>query len=162
MYYNISPERRYDFIPQLVYHIIFQCLYLFLQADFGTLKVSGYIRGQPLSVNGLVHIPGWGDFQLLQIDAPEDPHPVLLGAARRLPAENVMEEGSRLLEKADPAKQESLVSENIPDPMDAEQTWPTAEELAEAELARKNKIVKRVPKGTSEYQAAWIPDSDAG
>ena len=45
--------------------------------------VTGYVRGQPLSVNGLVHVPGWGDFQLLQIDAPEDPHPLLLGASRR-------------------------------------------------------------------------------
>ncbi|XP_050597892.1 pre-rRNA-processing protein TSR1 homolog [Bombus affinis] len=43
--------------------------------------------------------------------------------------------------------------------MDAEQTWPTEEELAEAKAQRK-KIVKRVPKGTHEYQAAWIPDED--
>ena len=45
--------------------------------------------------------------------------------------------------------------------MDAVQTWPTEEELAEAKAQRK-KIVKRVPKGTSEYQAAWIPDEDGG
>lgn len=59
--------------------------------------------------------------------------------------------------------QESLQNENIPDPMDAEQTWPTEEELAEAEAEqKKKKIVKRVPKGTSAYQAAWIPDIDGG
>lgn len=46
--------------------------------------------------------------------------------------------------------------------MDAEQTWPTEEELAEAAANRKRKIVKVVPKGTSEYQAAWIPDEDGG
>lgn len=46
--------------------------------------------------------------------------------------------------------------------MDAEQTWPTEEELAEAAAKMKKKIVKIVPKGTSEYQAAWIPDEDAG
>ena len=45
--------------------------------------------------------------------------------------------------------------------MDAEQTWPTEEELAEVKAQRK-KIVKRVPKGTHEYQAAWIPDEDRG
>lgn len=44
--------------------------------------------------------------------------------------------------------------------MDAEQTWPTEEELAEA--TAKKKITKIVPKGTSEYQAAWIPDEDGG
>lgn len=46
--------------------------------------------------------------------------------------------------------------------MDAEQTWPTKEELAEAAKNRNKKIVKVVPKGTSEYQAAWIPDEDGG
>lgn len=33
----------------------------------GTLKVSGYIRGKPLSVNRLVHLPRIGDFQLKQV-----------------------------------------------------------------------------------------------
>ena len=41
--------------------------------------------------------------------------------------------GVRVLEKADVARQESLQSEVIPDPMEGEQTWPTEEELAEAE-----------------------------
>lgn len=45
--------------------------------------------------------------------------------------------------------------------MDAEQTWPTKEELVQAD-SRHRKIVKIVPKGTSEYQAAWIPDEDGG
>lgn len=47
----------------------------------------------------------------------------------------------RILEKSDPAKQESLDSENPVDPMDAEQTWPTAEELKLAEQERKVIIV---------------------
>lgn len=59
--------------------------------------------------------------------------------------------------------QESLDSENVPDLMDAEQTWPTEEDMAEAkEEMKKKKIVKIVPKGTSEYQAAWIPDEEGG
>ena len=36
--------------------------------------MTGYLRGQNLSVNSLVHIPGWGDFQMLQIDAERDPY----------------------------------------------------------------------------------------
>lgn len=39
----------------------------------GTLKVSGFVRGQTLNVNSLVHIVGHGDFQLSQVDAPPDP-----------------------------------------------------------------------------------------
>lgn len=34
-----------------------------------------------------------------------------------------------VLQRADPAKQESLDCENQLDPMDAEQTWPTEEEI---------------------------------
>ncbi|KZC09196.1 PREDICTED: pre-rRNA-processing protein TSR1 homolog [Dufourea novaeangliae] len=127
--------------------------------ELGTLMVSGYLRDVPLSVNGLVHIPGFGDFQMSRIDAPEDPYPI--ETKQRKHGDAMDEEPSvRVLERADSKKQESLVSENIPDPMDAEQTWPTEEELAQAEATRKKKIVKKVPKGTSEYQAAWIPDED--
>nr|XP_034190311.1 pre-rRNA-processing protein TSR1 homolog isoform X1 [Osmia lignaria]XP_034190312.1 pre-rRNA-processing protein TSR1 homolog isoform X1 [Osmia lignaria] len=127
--------------------------------DLGTLTVSGYLRNVPLSVNSIIHIPGFGDFQMSQIDAPKDPYPIEKKARKHC---NKMDEepSVRVLERADPKKQESLESENVPDPMDAEQTWPTEEELAQAGAAQKKKIVKRVPKGTSEYQAAWIPDED--
>ena len=39
----------------------------------------------------------------------------------------------RVLMKAQPAKRESLQAEAEVDPMDGEQTWPTEEELQEAE-----------------------------
>lgn len=48
------------------------------EGDSGTLKISGYLRGMPLNVNGLVHISGLGDFQLTQIDGHDDPHPLNL------------------------------------------------------------------------------------
>lgn len=44
-----------------------------------------------------------------------------------------MEEEVKVLSKADPAKQESLQAEVVPDPMEGEQTWPSEEELREAE-----------------------------
>eukprot|EP00873_Tetraselmis_striata_P008947 jgi/Tetstr1/429211/TSEL_019163.t1 len=50
-----------------------------------------------------------------------------------------------------------------PNPLEGEQTWPTEEELQEAEAAnQKCQRKRRLPKGTSEYQAAWIPDYDNG
>eukprot|EP00062_Callorhinchus_milii_P011632 gi/632957798/ref/XP_007894681.1/ PREDICTED: pre-rRNA-processing protein TSR1 homolog [Callorhinchus milii] len=136
----------------------------------GTLKVSGYVRGQTLNVNRLIHIVGHGDFQMCQIDAPPDPIPlntrtapnhVQKGAdAEMNDVSAEMEEDVKVLMKADPSKQESLESEVVPDPMEGEQTWPTEEELQEAEEAIKEtkKIVRKVPKGTSDYQAAWILD----
>ena len=74
-----------------------------------------------------------------------------------------------------------MISEVVPDPMEGEQTWPTEEELQEAEgikykdflkpfillaahretaHSNKDKINKTVPKGTSDYQASWIVDSE--
>ena len=62
-----------------------------------------------------------------------------------------------LVQKSDPAIQESLENEAVFDQMNADQTWPTDQELKEAQLKT---VKKRVPKGTSEYQAAWILDSE--
>ena len=36
--------------------------------EHGVLKVSGYVRGKPLSVNSLVHIPGVGNCQMAQVE----------------------------------------------------------------------------------------------
>ena len=48
------------------------------QASDGTLKVSGYLRGADLSADRLVHVVGWGTYQIAQIDAARDPHPLVL------------------------------------------------------------------------------------
>uniref|UniRef100_A0A670ZAT3 Pre-rRNA-processing protein TSR1 homolog n=1 Tax=Pseudonaja textilis TaxID=8673 RepID=A0A670ZAT3_PSETE len=130
-------------------------------ATVGTLKVSGYVRGRSLNVNSLVHVVGHGDFQMNQVDAPPDPFVGPLpgpGLTEISAAE--MEEEVKVLSTADPAKQESLQAEGVPDPMEGEQTWPSEEELKEAEESRKQskKVARRVPKGTSAYQAAWILD----
>ncbi|KAL1498358.1 hypothetical protein ABEB36_009170 [Hypothenemus hampei] len=127
----------------------------------GTLKVTGYLKGDVLSVNQLIHIPGLGDFQMNQIDSAPDPNKI---EKTRNSEENAMETGIsmpiKVLEKCDPTKQELLISENVPDPMEAEQTWPTNEELVEAEKEHRQNKLKNKPKGWSDYQAAWIPDAD--
>ena len=60
-----------------------------------------------------------------------------------------------------PELQRSLAFEADIDPMNSnqEQTWPTTEELEKAQ-AEQHQVKKRVPKGTSEYQAAWIVSDD--
>lgn len=136
----------------------------------GTLCVSGYVRGRPLHADRLVHISGHGDFQLSQIDAPPDPLPLNLTTVRptkpgkgidvEMENEYENEASVRVLMKADPSSRESLQAEAEVDPMDGEQTWPTEQELLDAEEARKNKHVMKVPKGTSDYQATWIIDED--
>lgn len=74
----------------------------------------------------------------------------------------------------DPSDADSLVSSNDPDDLGNEQTWPTEEEMQysasvspplggkipDATIGTTPKTVKRIPKGMSEYQAAWIIDED--
>ena len=81
-----------------------------------------------------------------------------------------MEVESAILVEPDPEEIDSLVSSNDPDDLANEQTWPTEEEMNEniedmdevslpdAAKGTTPRVVKRVPKGTSEYQAAWIID----
>lgn len=122
------------------------------EGGVGTLRVTGFLRGVPLSANQLVHIPGLGDFQMSEIYAPEDPYKLRKG-------DEEMSSGEcKLLAKADEQKQTSLQRENVPDEMDAEQTWPTEEEIEASKNENKKKLIKRIPKGMSDYQAAWIPD----
>jgi len=137
----------------------------------GVLKVTGNLRGQQFSVNSLVYLNNYGNFQIQKIEEDiRHDHNNKNGMS--------MDENSykRTL-YPDPNIQEDLVSENEPDPLEGEQTWPTEEELMEAEERVKNmgnmegisvpksvmsttKEIRKVPKGTSTYQAAWIIDSE--
>ncbi|XP_064112530.1 pre-rRNA-processing protein TSR1 homolog isoform X2 [Macrobrachium nipponense] len=138
-------------------HIMAEKVEFVGEGSSGILKVHGYVRGTPLSANSLVHIPGWGDYQMSRIDLTGDPHPLELGKGTKA----VDECETHIFEEADPDLQESLVSTNEVDPMEGEQTWPTEEELKEAENQMKGSTRKKlVPKGTSAYQAAWILDED--
>ncbi|CCA76807.1 related to TSR1-protein involved in 20S rRNA accumulation [Serendipita indica DSM 11827] len=70
-------------------------------------------------------------------------------------------------------QQDDLVSVNEVDDMQNEQTWPTEEDMREgasaidgtddlpdADEGTTPKVVKRVPKGTSAYQAAWLLEDE--
>ncbi|KAI9499343.1 hypothetical protein BDB00DRAFT_880972 [Zychaea mexicana] len=133
------------------------------QQNVGTLKVTGFARGNPFNANRLVHLQSFGDFQIEQVTtAPGDNS-----------QSNGMEEDEQVVDTPDVEGQDDLISENEPDFMDNEQTWPTEEEMAAGEermrlmgremdddRPQSGKVTKRVPKGTSAYQAAWIVDSE--
>lgn len=76
-----------------------------------------------------------------------------------------------VLAEPDDADADSLVSSNDPDDLVNEQTWPTEEEMnstldtlqtavPDATAGTTPRSVRRIPKGMSEYQAAWIIDDD--
>jgi len=87
-------------------------------------------------------------------------------------SDDTMEAEPVVLAEPDPESADSLISVNDPDDLANEQTWPTEEEmkgvdqgvegasLPDAKAGTTPKHIKRVPKGMSEYQAAWIVDSD--
>ncbi|CAG8658781.1 18905_t:CDS:10 [Dentiscutata erythropus] len=131
----------------------------------GTFRVTGYARGTAFSANRLIHLQNFGDFQLNQITS----------CPKQSKDGRDMVEDIKVLDTANPKEQESLIAENEPNFMANEQTWPTEEEIicneGHTELMKSDipnappgttprKIIKRVPKGTSSYQAAWIVDSD--
>ena len=116
----------------------------------GSLLLTGYVRHKGLTAKQLIHVPGAGDFQVAKIEAAEEPVRVARGGV------GLDAEMGRVIAESTPEEREPLVRENEVDPLDGEQTWPTEEELAEAEMANRNR--RRLPKGTSEYQAAWIVD----
>lgn len=131
------------------------------EETMGKLVVSGYVRSRTLSANSLVHIPGFGDFQMEMIECSPDPHPICKrSSAKAMDTGN----GRRLVEKSDPMVQEPLEFENEPDPMEGEQSYPTAQEIAAAaeEVRLRKKKIKKVTAGTSDYQAAWIVDNEDG
>lgn len=151
-------------------------------AAAGVLALTGWVREAGLSANQLVTVPGAGDFQILRIEAAEPPAAAAGGGAastkQRHKAAGVSGEvdmvdvqqsggsGGRVLAVPDPEQQEQAVRENTMDLMAGEQTWPTDEELADAEAAAAaaaaggTKQRRRLPAGTSDYQAAWILDED--
>ncbi|KAF7140307.1 hypothetical protein RHSIM_Rhsim06G0007600 [Rhododendron simsii] len=125
-----------------------------------TLLLTGYLRTRNLSVNQLVHVSGAGDFQLCKVELLKDPCP--LNARKDGDLMDADEHDVQVIRSLvpDPMKQEPLLVENVPDPLAGEQTWPTEAEMADADRnQREKKLRKRtLPRGTSEYQAAWIVD----
>uniref|UniRef100_A0A1I7SWN2 Pre-rRNA-processing protein TSR1 homolog n=1 Tax=Bursaphelenchus xylophilus TaxID=6326 RepID=A0A1I7SWN2_BURXY len=121
------------------------------ESGIGTLKVTGYVRGPPLNVNRLVHIQGWGDFQIEKIVDGRDPRPL-----KRKYDPNSKPD---VIAVADQALQESLQSEVVPDPMESEQ--PEIDENPQFDgVFKVPKLKRKVPAGMSEYQASWIIDNE--
>lgn len=115
----------------------------------GSLTLLGFVRKKMLNPNGLVHLVGYGDYQIKKIDILPDIVALSASSVEGLDVVQTL--------KPDPMKQETLEQENEIDPMEGEQTWP----VAEVERMNTKRIIKKLPPGTSEYQGAWIPeDSD--
>lgn len=110
--------------------------------NFGTLQVDGFIRNKSMDINSLIYIPEFGEFYIDSIKSIQIPY----GNQNR----------KRYLNRdhfeiiADKSLRENIVTENPVQIMDEEMVMTEEEE----------EKIKIVPKGTSDYQAAWIVESD--
>lgn len=95
----------------------------------GTLKVTGYARGTHFQANRLVHLQNFGDFQIEKITSAPITHKAVHVHGNSMDAEDT----ETVLDVPVPGEQDDLAAENEPDLLANEQTWPTEEELMEAE-----------------------------
>ena len=140
----------------------------------GVLAVTGHIRGAAMWADQIVHLPGHGEFLIDSIHAAAPATSGHDGMLRFTNADAGLMDSDgvgdlSLLSAPVEATRESLQAEHIPDPLAGEQTWPTAEDLADAadgdavraRVAAAQEPPTRLarrPKGWSDYQAAWIKD----
>lgn len=114
------------------------------------LRISGRVRGsRAFSVNQIVHIPGIGDFQLSKLSA--------ISTRRSSKNLNSMQTESN-----------EFVAVSIPDPEHQEQLFNFKnlinehvknQQMEGIESESREKIIVRVPKGTSAYQARIIHEA---
>lgn len=100
--------------------------------------MTGYVRGESFDVNRLVHIVGWGDYQINRIDAALCPsydshQKKQRGKACKEGGDEVEMESRETLAIHDADLRQDMIRVAEVDPLDAEQTWPTEEEMDEAE-----------------------------
>jgi pre-rRNA-processing protein TSR1 len=124
------------------------------------LTMSGYLRGQHLALNSLVHIPGVGTGRIVRVTAGKSPFPNTKSIVSAMSTED-----NTLV--ADEEDQDPLELEADATGIEGEQTWPTEEEMDEAmrnmsEGAGRNRrnVPTAIPSGMSSYQADWFMDED--
>lgn len=140
-------------------------------AGAGTLTLTGTVRAQALSPAALVHVPGAGDFQVAAIRVLPPGTPA---TSKPRPASGMDLDSARPVAQvlSVPADQrEPLTREHDP-PEECGGVWPAPSDLAAADAALAVAAsaeaaaaaalaarMRRLPPGTSEYQAAWL-DAD--
>lgn len=140
-------------------------------SDSSNVTVTGVVRGKGLKADRIVHIPGWGDFQVDSITAA----PLPSAKGKKEDAMNVDDsEGPQILDQptddrddmATVAPEEIEMEDDMPSHADTEKRGVLLDDhhyFSDDESHIPSRP-KRLPKGTSDYQAAWFleDDSDSG
>lgn len=118
------------------------------------LRLTGFIRGRPMNVNRLVHMPNLGTFRLRCIEAAPEP----------LASRQTSTAPGAVLATMNDDLAEPLVMEADGDTAGNEQSMLTADEFPELEgeddVCDAAAHVKRFPKGLTDAQKAWFDFDD--
>jgi len=97
----------------------------------GLLCLRGYVRGPGFRCRHLSHLTGHGDFAIARITALPDPCPVTQARGGATASS-----GEEVIDELRPGEEPDVQRLQPYDPMAAEQTWPTTEELGAAVASR--------------------------
>lgn len=136
--------------------------------DEPCLSVSGYIRGAPLHVDQLIHVPGMGARRIIKILSSNDPCPMKEIKKRNLGGQDMMADGNvedvvEVLAVGNPSRGDPLHIWATPNTLIGEQTWPDMDEYEQGMNDDDNDddvMKKKKPAGVSDYQATWMGGSD--
>lgn len=93
-----------------------------------SVRLSGYLRGKPLCVHSLGHLPSVGTGRIVSIEAPLAGGPCDVRSSSSV--EGVMGEGATsIILHADPEQQDSLTLVAPGAGISGEQTWPDEDEM---------------------------------
>lgn len=146
----------------------------FAQQDSGPTIITGVVRGRGLKADRLVHIGDWGTYQIDKIEAAPLPKPNRKGedAADDADRFKVLEASTEDLDDLNELAPDEVLM-NMED--DEDEAILSAKKGVllddhhyfsdkEKEAAERSSATRRLPRGTSKYQAAWYLDdvSDSG
>lgn len=118
------------------------------------LIIDGIVRGTGFNINGLIHLPGFGDFQIEKIEKFEVHNDKISGIDETIiPTNN---ESLNILQDKDNddlSMDEMDDDENDYDDDEDYDDW----NLVDKKIQSKS---RRLPKGLSEYQAKWMKDEE--
>ena len=131
-------------------------------ADMISIRVKGYLRGRPMTLNSMMYIVGAGTCYLDSVNKCSESFPSRGTPAADSDSETALRSDRKCLDNILFADGDALAGE---------QTWPTEEEMMGEELntadvndpnaGRSRRIVPAdIPVGMSDYQADWFVDED--
>ena len=140
----------------------------------GGLSVTGVVRGQSLKADRLAHLGDWGDFQIARVSAAPRPQSRKgkenLMALDGSNAGGVIDQPSAEQDTLEELAPEEVVMDDADDVPSLVSAHPKGVLLddqhyySDVDADEEEAKPKRIPKGTSKYQAAWYlgEDSDSG